>query len=1075
MTGQFMTQENSDGFCSTERFEIISELGAGAMGVVYEVLDCQNNIIVALKTLKGLDGRRLFRFKQEFRAMTELNHPNLIQLHELFADGDLWYFTMEYVPGMTFMEYLGDESQSSIVTQTESDIQADVSDEIATVDYHESSENETPAEKSATSESPESPATLDVPTADYASIPEDAATVDYAAQEPDDVSAIESPEDRPTVDIHGTLPDDEQPTREIHRTDQSHVDPGATVDGRIPVEPKQSSVAKSSLAQSPQAKNLERLRESFRQLALGLIELHSKGMLHRDIKPANVIIAPDGRVVLLDFGLVAEMNSTKSISADGLSPPEDVNIYETVEQGIAGTVAYMAPEQAQGKQLSVASDWYAVGTMMYEALTERLPYRGKIFDVLRKKVRQDPIPPSELNSSVPAELSDLTMQLMKRNPKKRLVGQRVVDILMGEDPNARVVDSSRDFILNEDIPFVGRENEIEALLSALNSAKDACTVVAEVHGASGMGKSMLIDEFVKRRECQGDVIVLQGRCYEQESVPYKAIDGIIDQLTRFLMKLPAEECAELLPSNMGRLARLFPVLKRVKLIDEMMGNQTELADPRQLRLTAIAALGQLIDSITETKTLLLTIDDMQWGDVDSAILLNQLLQFGFEYRLLLVIGYRVEYVNTSPCLKTLHKGKWRTGETATGSLSLSEGWTATGTVSFKSMDLDLPATSTIAAIGSMLKRIEIPILPLSPVSVCELVMSLLPKTSSVSNDVIQQIVNEARGNPYFALELVRYVESGREFDVEDGNVLYLDEVLWNRIQSLPETAQSFLHVIAVAGQPMVLRNVFRASQLIQLKPGDMRLLHTGRFVRSTGTGLDDEVATFHDRVRESIVDRLAPDTLTEIHQAIGDTLAVDPNADLELVAHSFHQAGDRSKACRFYIRAADATSTALAFARAAELYRLSLELLDSDPKLEFELRKKLAVALANAGLGTEAAEEYHEAARLAEGSERIELDSLAAFHYCTGGRIEKGRRLLQQGLNRVGLKVANSSLRVLLGIVKQRVILWFRGYRFKQRPESEVNPKDLLKIDTAWRAAKALSLFDTLAGVYVQGICCEWH
>ena len=62
--------------------------------------------LVALKTLKASDGRKLFRFKHEFRSLTELNHPNLIQLYELFADGDLWYFTMEFVPGVTFMEYV---------------------------------------------------------------------------------------------------------------------------------------------------------------------------------------------------------------------------------------------------------------------------------------------------------------------------------------------------------------------------------------------------------------------------------------------------------------------------------------------------------------------------------------------------------------------------------------------------------------------------------------------------------------------------------------------------------------------------------------------------------------------------------------------------------------------------------------------------------------------------------------------------------------------------------------------------------------------------------------------------------
>jgi hypothetical protein len=975
-----------------------------------------------------------------------LQHPNLIQLHELFADGDLWYFTMELVPGVTFLEYLrqaGDlpddisTDYSSALTFSKGGDKSATTDNTATVDAHDSPPDE------ATVNNHESP-------------PDDSATADNRDLTSNDVAPDDSQDTdlAATVDVHGTEETGDLPTAEI-RIDEFPKSRGKD-------KPKPASLptrTSGQLKQSTGSVSLTRLRESFRQLALGLIELHSKGMLHRDIKPANVIIAQDGRVVLLDFGLVAEMNATQTIDSIDTLAPQDVNVYETVERGIAGTVAYMAPEQAQGKPLSIASDWYAVGTMLYEALTERLPYTGKMFDMLRSKIKQDPVPPNKLNPAIPADLNDLTMQLLRRNPKKRIVGQSVLDLLVGETDTA----SLETFNLATNQPFVGRENEIQALLDALDAARGANTVVAEVFGTSGMGKSTLIDEFVKRPECKGDVIALQGRCYEQESVPYKAIDAIIDELTRYLLKLTVEQSDEILPPNIGRLARLFPVLRRVKSIADMADEQSELADPRQLRLAAFAALGNLIDAITETETLVLTIDDMQWGDVDSAILLNQLLQFGFEFRLLLVIGYRVEYVDSSPCLKTFHSGKWRTGDTSSGSLSLSDGWTPTGTISFKASDIGM---ASITLDPGMLKRIEVPVMPLTPVSVCDLVMRLIPRTSSVSQDVIQQIVNESGGNPYFALELVRYIESGRQLDA--GQVLYLDEVLWNRVIELPETAQRFLEVIAVAGQPLEMRHVFQASQLEQLNPRDLRFLHTGRFIRSTGTGLEDEVATFHDRVRESVVDHLDADRLKQHHLSLGDTLAEDPNADAELVAHCYHQAGKNSKACRFYIKAADATATALAFTRAAELYRFSLQLLEPRSDKEFVLRKKLADALASAGRGTEAAEEYQTAARLADGSERIELDSLAAFHHCTGGRIEKGRRLLQQALKRVGLKFSDSSIRNLLGLVKERLLLVLGRYRFKPRAEKDIDARVLVKIDTAWRAATALSLFDTIAGVYMQ-------
>ncbi|HEX2678672.1 MAG TPA: serine/threonine-protein kinase, partial [Polyangiales bacterium] len=98
-------------FFGVDRFVIERQLGEGSMGAVYLALDRERDTKVALKTLRRVDASGIYRFKREFRALADVSHPNLVELHELFSEDSEWFFTMEYVQGQDFLAYVLGESR----------------------------------------------------------------------------------------------------------------------------------------------------------------------------------------------------------------------------------------------------------------------------------------------------------------------------------------------------------------------------------------------------------------------------------------------------------------------------------------------------------------------------------------------------------------------------------------------------------------------------------------------------------------------------------------------------------------------------------------------------------------------------------------------------------------------------------------------------------------------------------------------------------------------------------------------------------------------------------------------------
>src|SRR4051812_36635236 len=156
--------------------------------------------------------------------------------------------------------------------------------------------------------------------------------------------------------------------------------------------------------ESPRAGTLDigRLRRALPQLAEGVAAIHERGLLHRVLKPPNVLVTGDGRVKILDFGLVTELDRENNTA---------------LVEGLAGTAAYMSPEQGARQPPSPASDWDAGGVILYGALPGRLPSLGGPTDVLMDKQRFEPPRAREIPPGVPADLDELCQELLRREPE----------------------------------------------------------------------------------------------------------------------------------------------------------------------------------------------------------------------------------------------------------------------------------------------------------------------------------------------------------------------------------------------------------------------------------------------------------------------------------------------------------------------------------------------------------------------------------------------------------------------------------------------------------------------------------
>lgn len=571
-----------------------------------------------------------------------------------------------------------------------------------------------------------------------------------------------------------------------------------------------------------------------KSLAAALTEVHRHGLVHRDIKPANIVYANSGEARLIDFGLVSGATETDTV---------------------VGTLQYASPEQLGilSRRVGAHSDLYSLGVTLFEALAGRPPFvvenETEYLHALAATVAPDL---RDVRPGTRPALAQIISRLLKKDPDDRyqsahglLADLTVIDHFDQVLRNGRQITlgtNDRQVANDSELPLVGREGELEALLRAFEVARRGQFAAVLIEGEGGSGKTRLAREVIRTAEGVG-ALILSGKCNELETVPFGPLREAADQLAARILRMPEDEQA-LATERVRRAAGEWaPLVRRLSVgLARLLGPTGEIRplEPnaeQQRFYEAIAGFFRNLASLTRPVVML--VDDAQWIDEGS----------------MRVIGRLGAETQATPFLLIATS---RNGDENTTALNR--------------------LVTTLRA--RLLARFELA--PLSIESI-DAMIALSLGGSPLDRSTVQRLAALTHGNPFAIGQYLRTLldqgvlrPAGRQWRADlvalEAVQLPKDvvELVVRRLHALGNEAARVAGVAAVIGQRFradLLGQVTRMEAQTQARMLD-ELAAAGLIERIWG----DQFAFVHDRVRESALERLSDEETREIHQRAAEAI-----------------------------------------------------------------------------------------------------------------------------------------------------------------------------------------------------------
>ncbi len=646
-------------------------------------------------------------------------------------------------------------------------------------------------------------------------------------------------------------------------------------------------------------------------IALDIIDAleyaHSWGVVHGDLKPQNIFMTGEGgRLTGFGLGLLEEGRNL-------LDAPL-----------ILLTTSHLAPEQILGQPIDARTDLYALGVILYQLLTSRLPFEGSDREIMQAHLDSFPISPSELNPQLSFVLEHLILRLLAKDPDDRYTSARQVArvlrnlITSGEETTRQ----------HRETIMVGREKPLQGLQACWDAARAGQGQLAFITGQPGVGKTSLAQHFAAQND---PPMLLVGRCQAlKRNPPYYLFAEVLRAYLDTVSPRSLDMESRQLLSN---LVYLVPEIR------EMLPNLSEVTrlKPRQEQLRLVASLTRFIERSTQEHPWLLILDDLQWADHSSLELLSNLGRH-IPSMALFVVG---TYCDTGlehghPLLETLR-------------------------------DLSIRPTYHRFSLNGVNEE-----------EVGQILFNTLGQ--SMPQAMVREVHQHTEGNLLYVGEIIRgmvddglvFLKEGKQHFPSMNDVRLQSNMrttIWRRIRHLSPDAQTLLRQASVLGQIFRFDDLQEMSGLSEwevLEYLDVALER--QLVREApGKGM---FRFCHPEIQDVLYVDLGGRQRRLLHHQAGEAVELRSEREssrvVEELAHHFSEAGEIERAVTYSIQAARWAEVVYANGAALLWYTQALEMLDrltpeeasQFQSLRLAAHKSLSEVLTQIGRYDDALEHY---------------------------------------------------------------------------------------------------------------------